>query len=457
MAGRPSKTRHLDVWMNAERVGQWSLEPARQQFAYDASWLENPARRALSLSLPLTQGTRPVAGPEVAAYFDNLLPDSANIRHHVAVRYGAASSEAFDLLEKIGRDCVGAVQVLPAGSPAPDVRQIHSRPLTEVQIEALLDAARAGSTLGAPVEDDLRISLAGAQDKTGLLYYQDQWQLPQGATPTTHILKLPMGEIGQVRADFSSSVENEWLCAKIFEAYGLPVAKSEIMQFGRHKVLVVERFDRRWMPGGWIARLPQEDFCQVFGLASSMKYEEKGGPGIDKILDKLRGSIRAMQDRRAFLTAQLLFWLLAAPDGHAKNFSLHLLQEDQFALTPFYDILSAWPVVGPGERQFAWQRLKLAMAVRSRNAHYRMQDIQRRHWNAVARRNAMGPDFEDVIEEVLLKTPQVVAEVSAQLPEGFPAAVSDTIFEGITRQAAKLSREVAELAAPVVAHFRRDR
>lgn len=440
MAGRPSKIRALDVWMNGELVGQWRITAAGvQQFIYDAAWLGNRAGRPISLSLPFTVGTRGESGPNVSAYFENLLPDSLDIRNRVASRYGAASTDAFDLLEKVGRDCVGAVQLLPAGSPQPNVRKVRRRPLTEVEIEALLDTTVAQGSFGAPQEDELRISLAGAQEKTALLRLDGRWHMPLGATPTTHILKLPMGEVGASRADFSTSVENEWLCAHILRAYGLPVANCEIARFGHHKVLVVERFDRKWTTGNWIARLPQEDFCQVFGVPSAQKYEEKGGPGIDQILGKLRGSENAEQDRRTFLSAQLLLWMLAAPDGHAKNFSIHLLPGGQFSLTPLYDVLSAWPVIGKGANQFQWQKVKMAMALRSKNAYYRMQSIQRRHWNVVAKRNAMGFDFENAIQDILKRTPDVINSVNANLPTGFPQSVAAPIFEGLRVQAQRLS------------------
>ena len=127
------------------------------------------------------------------------------------------------------------------------------------------------------------------------------------------------------------------------------------------------------------------------------------------ILAKLRGSVQAERDRRYFLAAQLLLWMLAAPDGHAKNFSIHLLPGSQFELAPHYDAMSAWPVIGRGARRFQWQKVKLVMAVRSRNAHYAMQRVQRRHWNAVAKRNAMGHDFESVIESLVQRTPGAIA------------------------------------------------
>lgn len=241
-----------------------------------------------------------------------------------------------------------------------------------------------------------------------------------------------------MRADFSTSVENEWLCAKLVHAYGLPVADCSIEMFGRHKVLAVTRFDRRLI-NGWWARLPQEDFCQATGLPPERRYEEQGGPGIASILDTLRGSDNAESDRTNFLTAQLIFWMLAAPDGHAKNFSISIGPQGHFWLTPLYDVMSAWPVIGKGAREFQWQKVKMAMALHTRNTHYRIAEIQRRHWNAVAKANALGSDFEAVIQKIVSMTPAVIESVGARLPSEFPVAVSERIFDGLIEQVRRLN------------------
>ena len=241
-----------------------------------------------------------------------------------------------------------------------------------------------------------------------------------------------------MRADFSTSVENEWLCSRLARAYGLPIAESTIKTFGRHKTLVVTRFDRSFRDGWW-ARLPQEDFCQAKGLPPGRKYETEGGPSIATILDTLRGSDNAASDRRNFLAAQLLFWMLAAPDGHAKNFSIFIGPKDHFRSTPLYDVMSAWPAIGSGARKFQWQKVKLAMALHTKNIHYRLAEIQRWHWNAVAKANALGPDFEAVIQEFVDKTPAVIDSVGAHLPKDFPAAVADRIFDGLTAQRKRLA------------------
>jgi serine/threonine-protein kinase HipA len=407
-------------------------------FSYDSSWLENPQGRPLSLSLPLSQGTSPFSGSVVESYFDNLLPDSLGIRKRLASKFGADSIQAFQMLEKIGRDCVGALQLLPGGSLAPDVRRIDAEPLSESDVERILDDTLSNRNVGVPEEDKLRISIAGAQEKTALLWHNEQWCRPLGTTPTTHILKLPLGEVGGMRADFSTSVENEWLCAKLVRAYGLPVADCSIEVFGRYKVLAVTRFDRRLIDGWW-ARLPQEDFCQVAGLPPERKYEEQGGPGIAAILDTLRGSDNAEFDRTNFLTAQLIFWMLAAPDGHAKNFSVSIGYQGHFWLTPLYDVMSAWPVIGKGAREFQWQKVKMAMALHTKNAHYRIAGIQRRHWNEVAKANALGSDFEAVIQRIVAMTPAVIESVAAELPLEFPSVLSTRIFDGLIEQVSRLN------------------
>lgn len=189
--------------------------------------------RPLSLSLPFTPGNRPHRGTAVSAYFDNLLPDSPAIRQRLAARYGAASTQAFALLREIGRDCVGAVQLMPEDQPPPHGQGIEGVALSTSEVAATL-AGVVRAPGPARDDDGFRISIAGAQEKTALLWHQDQWHRPVGTTPSTHIFKLPLGRIGAIGADLSGSVENEWLCAQLLRAYGLPVAECEIGHFDAH-------------------------------------------------------------------------------------------------------------------------------------------------------------------------------------------------------------------------------
>ena len=438
MAGRPSLSRSLRVWMNGERVARWTLTAhGGHELAYDLAWLQSPRRRALSLSLPLQELAH--RGEVVANYFGNLLPDSLAVRKALAQRHRTSADE-FSLLAAIGRDCIGAVQLLPEDQEPTGVHSVQYETLQEHEVEALLSRAQT-STPWAADEEELRISLAGAQDKTALLWHEERWCRPLGATPTTHILKLPLGEVGQVHADFSTSVDNEWLCNRLMNALGLPVPAVRIERFGQHRVLVVERFDRRWQPEGWCARLPQEDFCQVYGIASDHKYEAHGGPRLQRIMQTLRGSVNAVEDRHRVFLTQVLFWVLAAPDGHGKNFSIFLLPEGAFRLTPLYDVLSAWPVVGKGAHNFSWHKLKLAMAVRTTSNHYAMHTLQRRHFNEAARRLELGADFEEPLRKLVHELPRAFEQVRECLPPDFATPVFEAVRKGALEQCEKLPRQ----------------
>ncbi|MGF6932942.1 serine/threonine-protein kinase HipA [Paraburkholderia sp. UCT70] len=438
---RQTASKALSVWANGERVGLWRL-PARgpMEFAYDAAWIVSPAGRPLSLSLPFTPGNMTHKGPRVLNYFDNLLPDSDVIRKRIAQRYRTETLEAFDLLQAIGRDCVGAVQLLAEDDAPAGVQRIEGTPLSDDDIEALLAQTVGKPTLGAPDEsDDFRISLAGAQEKTALLWHDGQWQRPHGATPTTHIFKLPLGLVGNRLADLSTSVENEWLCLRILRAFGLPVANTEVLRFGKQRVLAVERFDRQMhSSGSWLLRLPQEDFCQVYGVPSHRKYENEGGPGVLDLARILQQSVEARQDIETLLASQILFWMLAAPDGHAKNFSIRLLAGGQYRLTPLYDVMSIWPVEGNGPNQWSWYKARLAMGLWSRSKHDAFRDVQRRHFNAMALKCSYGADAEPLLQRLIEQTPGVIERVSAELPERFPGKVAERIFKGLQNSAARL-------------------
>ncbi len=293
------------------------------------------------------------------------------------------------------------------------------------------------------------MSILVAQEKTALLLRDGQWCLPRGGTPTTHIFKLPLGLIGGMKLDMRDSVENEWLCALILKEFGLPVAACQPMQFEDVKALVVERFDRIWWkhPSGdsRLIRLPQEDMCQATGVPPEAKYEADGGPGIDRILDVLDGSTMREQDRHDFFKAQLLFWMLCATDGHAKNFSLFLRPGGRYQLTPFYDVLSAYPVLGEGPGKISPFKARMAMAVRTKNAHWKMRDILRRHWLALGARHGVVTDggrrVQVMIDDVAARTPQVIATVRAALPEGFPMSVADSILDGLQDAANRLASQ----------------
>ena len=442
----------LGVWMNGRYVGAWQqVRGGRDRLTYDSAWIIDPQSRALSLSLPMTSDAA-ITSDAVGYYFDNLLPDSQGIRDRIHTRFGTRSASTFDLLEAIGRDCVGAVQLLPEGEEPRGWDTLNVQRLEPREIAAVLRAVPTASApflKGLEETGDFRVSLAGAQEKTALTKIGRHWHKPLGSTPTTHILKLPLGRVGNRRLDPSHSVDNEWLCAALLRELGLPVANTEIDQFGDQRTLIVERFDRRWQnvgdgdPGAanfepmrntWIARLPQEDFCQATGRPHTRKYESEGGPSMRDILDELARAENPAADQRLLILAQLTFWMLAATDGHAKNFSIHHHRGGAFGLTPLYDVLSTWPVVGARSEQLDIHELKLAMAVRGNSPHYRIVEIQPRHFKALADHY---PDAEawPAMIDLAGRVEGAIKAVGMRLPKGFSESVWAPISKGMLRQA----------------------
>jgi len=439
--GRRSQTQRLNIWLNGIPVGYWEKARDGEHFGYFDTWIADEQSRPLSLWLPFTPGNQPYRGNLVSAYFDNLLPDSDAIRRRLALRHKTASSTPFELLSILGRDCVGAIQLLAPEDEPENLYDITGASLSETDIAHVLRHASTAAPLGQDNRlGDLRLSIAGAQEKTALLRHNGEWLLPTGSTPTTHIFKLPLGLVGNMQADMRTSVENEWLCSKIVAAYGLPVAGCEMAVFEDQKTLIVERFDRRLAnDASWIIRLPQEDMCQASGTPPFLKYQADGGPGIATVMDLLLGSESAVGDRLNFFKVQLVFWLLAASDGHAKNFSISHLPKNLYRSTPLYDILSAHPIIGRGKNQIPRQKATLAMAVRGSNNHYLIDEIQARHWIEQARQVELGNGVADaIIAEVIASTESVVNSVSAQLPADFPAGLADAILSGLKKQSIKL-------------------
>jgi serine/threonine-protein kinase HipA len=442
----------LGVWMNGRYVGAWQqVRGGRDRFTYDKGWVSDPQGRALSLSLPMTSDGE-ITSDAVEYYFDNLLPDSQAIRDRLQTRFKTRSAGTFDLLEAIGRDCAGAVQLLPEGDEPRGWDRLDVEHLKPKEIEAILLAVPTSSPPMLSRTDeggDFRISLAGAQEKTALTKIGRYWYRPLGSTPTTHILKLPLGLVGNRRLDLSHSVDNEWLCAELLKELGLPVANTDIGQFGDQRALIVERFDRRWQHVGdndqrartfeppkdtWIARLPQEDFCQVTSRPHSAKYENEGGPSMRDILDVLARAESPASDQQFFMLAQLVFWMLAATDGHAKNFSVHLRRGGSFDLTPLYDVLSTWPVVGKRADQLDVRELRLAMALHGKSAHYKVVEMQSRHFRALADKYPDAKAWPAMIE-LAQRAEGAIKAVERRLPKGFSEAAWVPISEGMLRQA----------------------
>ena len=428
MARRPARA-PLNVYLNARLVGQLRRESSGAiDFQYDMDWLAWDSAIPVSVSLPLREDR--YIGDPVLAVFENLLPDNDDIRRRVAERSQAGGSDAYSLLGAIGRDCVGALQFLPDGMEPGKAGAIDARAADDKEIAAIVGNL-ARNPLGIGDDQEFRISLAGAQEKTALLYWKHKWHVPHGTTATTHIIKPQIGTL-PTGIDLTNSVENEHFCLAMVGALGLPVAKSSIIDFAEKRVLAIERFDRTWTSDGRLLRLPQEDCCQALSVPPTRKYESDGGPGIRKIAEFLKGSDTPDADQRTFFKAQMVFWLLGATDGHAKNFSIRLAPGGRFRLTPLYDIISTQPSLDAG--QIAQNQMKLAMAIGT-NRHYAVHTIVGRHFVQTARSAGLPAKMvADVRAELSDTAGKRIAQALSTLPKDFPEKIAASITDGAKRR-----------------------
>jgi serine/threonine-protein kinase HipA len=433
----------LRVLINNRLVGRLSKEAnGAISFQYDQSWLDWSPAFAVSISLPLRETA--YNGDPVVAVFDNLLPDNPNVRRRVAERMGAHGTDYFSLLEAIGRDCVGAMQFLPDNAPQDAEPYVRGEPVSDQEIQALL-ANLATAPLGVDKEQDFRISIAGAQEKTALLRYDGRWMRPIGTTPTTHLLKPQLGEIPTAFGpiDMAASVDNEHYCLKLLEAFGLDVAPTEIVTFGNRRVLVVERFDRLWRNSSQLLRLPQEDCCQALGVPSARKYQNNGGPSAVDILTLLQRADEPQKDQAAFFKSQILFWLIGATDGHGKNLSIFLKPEGRYALTPFYDVLSAQPAFD--QRQIPNNKYKLAMSA-GKNRHYRVLELMGRHFVQTGKAAGLGMTImRNAIAELLDLASSAPDKTRAKMPNDFAHPIHECIAAALTERLPHLVSALDEL------------
>ena len=418
----------LNVYLNGRLVGYLRRETSGAiDFQYDQSWLDWEYTFPVSLSLPLREDR--YVGDPVIAVFDNLLPDSNDIRARLARRARAGGVDPYSLLAAIGRDCAGALQFLPEGYEPGMAGELRGKPISEADIADTL-ANLAEAPLGVGGDEEFRISIAGVQDKTAFLRLDGQWHIPHGTTATTHIFKPQIGQRG--KHDLTHSVENEHMCLEILGMLGLPVAKTRISDFSGIRALVIERFDREWTTNGRLLRVPQEDCCQSLSVPPTKKYQSDHGPGMVDILEFLKASDDPAQDQMVFLRAQIAFWLLGATDGHAKNFSVFLRPGGGFELTPLYDVMSAQPLYD--KKQIQKRAFRLAMSV-GNNRHFQIHGILPRHFLQTAKQAGLPEGMAKLaLDQIADTLPNAIDHVCQVLPADFPAGVRDAIAQGALKR-----------------------
>ena len=385
--------KNLNVYFHGRLVGSLSQNSiGKLSFQYAKNWLDDPAAHSLSQSLPLREEV--YEEKECAGYFGGLLPEDFN-RDLIAHNIGITSGNDYAMLKVIGGECAGAVTILDPEQEF-EIREHSYHPVSLAELESILDTLPNKPLLAG--EAEVRLSLAGAQNKLAIYHDESGFALPLHESPSTHILKPEV-------KGFPGLVENEAYCMQLAEKAGLPTASVESIQIGPHRCLMVERYDRSG-EGAELHRLHQEDFCQAMGISSRYKYQNEGGPTLDQCFQLIReASSRPAKDLITLFDTVTFNYLIGNNDAHGKNFSLLYRPGDgriKVELAPLYDLVCTAAFSGLSPR--------MAMKIGSK---YNPGDLRIRHWEAFwksigfsipqAKRQTLN--FLDQVERLLNESP----------------------------------------------------
>ncbi len=318
-------TNQLTVYLNNIKAGILAREGRQLTFSYSADYLTLPGASPISRLLPLASTAY---GDEAArVFFSNLLPEGA-VLTQIAHQVGISKENVFGLLEAIGGDCAGAISVsafnrLPGSTGG-------YRLIAEQELSDELDKLPSHPFLAG--EEGVRLSLAGAQNKLPVYFDGSNYYIPEGASPSSHILKTAIAQL-------DNTVINETFSMTLAARIGLPVPVSQVVTIGGKQVYMVERYDRKQSASGDIVRLHQEDFCQALGIPPELKYEKEGGPGFSdcfQLVDKW--SDEPLLDASNLLNWAIFNFIIGNADAHGKNLSI-LYNGGLVRVAPFYDLL----------------------------------------------------------------------------------------------------------------------
>lgn len=322
----------LDVWLDGTLVGVFGTQAKVSRFTYSAEGLALGVGRPLvSVSMPARRAA--YTGDVVDAFFDGLLPEGEALRM-IAYDFRLATDDAMGLLERLGRDVAGALQIIPSGSE-PEAPAGSLEPLDD---DAVAERLRKLKTYPLGVDERVRISLAGVQEKMVLTQVESGWALPLDGAPSTHIFKPAHPHLRQ-------AIANEAFCLAVAREADIRTTDANVQRFGGRPVLVITRFDRT--TDGPTRRIHQEDMCQATGTSPRRKYEDDGGPSLGDCASILMtwGSDRV--DLLRLLDITTCNVVLGNADAHGKNLSLLHGSDGSVRLAPAYDLFCTRYYEGP--------------------------------------------------------------------------------------------------------------
>lgn len=358
----------LQVWRDQQMLGELWL--ANDGHAMGFTYAGTTGILPISNSLPV-EGS-PFLPEEGLAHrwFANLLPEEG-ARGALVRRLGVADDD-FSLLAAIGGDCAGALQLLLPGQE-PSAEYSEPVAMDNDQLARWAEGRERFALFDRYAGQAARLSLAGAQDKIPVVMTGDTLALPGGNAPSTHLIKFSANP---------ALILNELYMNRLAALADLPVPLSRVGRAGKGAYLLVERYDRARDEHGAVRRLHQEDFCQALGLPRRLKYQEDGGPSLGDCTALLRrATVNPAKGVRQLLRWQIFNVLTGNSDGHAKNVSLLQDEGGNWSLAPCYDLLCT--LVLPYSKH-------MGFAVGS---GYHPQQLQRKHWEELAKNMALGVPF----------------------------------------------------------------
>ncbi len=321
----------LHVFWDTEHVGTLEARPnGRVRFTYDKDWLKT-RNFPISISMPCREEKYDAQVSTI--FFENCVPEGG-IKAELAQARHIDTADTFNFLREYGRDMAGALSILDKGEPDTDEEY---EDITEA-LENELSRRDPEVPINLFLLFDANLSLAGGQDKLPVLYRDGRFLLSRKSSPTSHIIK-PMHSL------FRDMPYNEHFCMSLAGKIGLPVQGAAVVNIGGTAVYMTERYDR-YSKDGHIFRLHQEDFCQALTVPAEHKYQMKGGPGWQALVNVLVDNPfeERMRSLNTLVDAAIFNFIIGNTDAHAKNFSILYDRENRsMSLAPLYDICSVYP------------------------------------------------------------------------------------------------------------------
>jgi serine/threonine-protein kinase HipA len=319
----------LAIWLGGRHVADLDQDRrGRLILAYTQPALDEFGLGGLCLSVSLPVAAKPYRGDRAQYWAEGLLPEGET-RSALERNFGVARGDTFGLLAAIGRDCAGAIMILPEGevpaSPAV-VRSVHG----VVDVAAAIEALPL-SPLGAG--EEVRVSLGGLQSKLLLARNDGSWLRPSPSVPSTHILKPDPPQ-------FQGLVAAEAFTLKAAAFAGMEAADVDLEAVDGRLVLIVTRFDRHTDQDGRVRRIHQEDGCQALMLSPErQKYQRsvETSPSLLALAKVLRvHGVDPIEDLARLLAVTTLHVAVGNTDAHARNHAF-LHRDGGVTLTPLYD------------------------------------------------------------------------------------------------------------------------